>query len=483
MRNRSRTTFRLGTRSPFITNTVYPYMPDLDSKSTGFVGDDAQLLKEDDSVIEDVIALRPEVRVDPVTGSWKRIKYRKIPYASGRLGANSAKLLRPNHPCHHVKTRVEYPKDITVVDSRTIGSGPPFERTITRTVDHADGASVIKDNISFTPDPSTVAWSSSSGFYTASDFRVHDWFALTSSFNEACDQFIPSNLMVGEDIAENAIFVEAFKAVLNPTRAVARLIKAGLQSGRKVRKMNLGQASRYISKNSANTFLGYNFGVKPAVEDIEKALHSHRKVRDRMAHLHRNAGRFVPIRVRSELWSDVSNVPLSAPLSLPETGYEWQCVNKVTTATIGAYGRVREDLNFEDTWSAYLQYFGINKILGLAWELIPFSFLLDWFTNTQEYINFYGRLNAVSPFTELTRLWASEKRETWEQLYCIPGYSPSRQLTIESPVDPFVVANRYITDYSRYITIPDVSGVVDLSALGLFHSLASASLIVQQIPR
>jgi hypothetical protein len=352
-----------------------------------------------------------------------------------------------------------------------------------RTANHHDGATVILDNSSFTPDPADKAWSTSSGAYTSDAFRTHDWFALMSQFDEACDQFIPSSFLAGEDIAQSDIFIDAIKAVVNPTRAIKVLIDLGLMFRKKVSRMNLGQASRFLAKNAANSDLYYNFGIKPAINDIRSALSAHQKVERRMRYLAGNSGRFVPVRVRKALSCGITNVPLDSSSSSVNTHFQWQCLSKESVAVIGAWGRVREDLNFGESWSAYLQYFGINKIVGLAWELIPFSFVVDWFTNAQERINYYTRLRTGGPFTEISRLWASERKEIVEELYCIPGYHPSRTRHIVSPSDPFVVCKRHITDYSRFTKIPDVSGVVDLSTLGSFHILRTGSLIVQRLSK
>jgi hypothetical protein len=308
--------------------------------------------------------------------------------------------------------------------------------------------------------------------YTAGSYRGHDWFSLMSQFDEACNSFITSKFMLGEDIKENDIFVDAIKSVINPSHAIRTLLKGIVSHVKHYRGKTLGQAASILSKGGANAYLSYNLGIKPAISDIKAVLDAHSNVASRMDYFNQNAGEFIPIRVKQSLDSDVSNTP-------PTRTSDWQkyitCESKNTTATIGCYGRVRQDLNFADTWSAYLQYFGINKIVGLAWELIPCSFMVDWIFNARERINYYTRLNTGGPFTEFRGMCSSEKTQLTELLVMAPGFETF------SPTDPFAVAKQVTTEYKRLLDIPDTSGVITTQALGLFHLITSGSIILQRL--
>lgn len=441
-----------------------------------------------DSDISDVLAYRPQVVVDPLTGQWERIKNPKSPFGSNTIRARQAALsglyLKPVHRCFHDQTKIELKYNLDCSFSSISSPGNPvFERLNTWSLKYLDGASLLYDNVRFLTDVDSVLQSSSASYYTASEFRKHDWFALTDAFNEACDQFIPSSFLAGEDMAQCGIFIDALKLVLNPTRAIPNLIKAGLRLSKKSRRGNLGQMSKHLLRNSANANLLWQFGIKPAINDIKAVLNAHESVGMRLSELRRHAGQFIPVRVRRKIPSSIDNSPLSVPDGSQSTKFEWQCSEKYSLGVISAFGRVREDLNFGDDWSAYLQYFGINKVVGLAWELIPFSFVVDWFTNAQERINELTRSRTGGPFCEIRNLCASEKNVLVEDLYCVPGYNYTLGMPMVTPNDPFVVATRHTTSYNRYNSIPDASGVVDLSTLGLFHLLTSGSLIVQKLFR
>jgi hypothetical protein len=419
----------------------------------------------------------PEVYVDPISGRWRRYRRSRSPIVE--IGGHQEGLMRsqlkPVHRCVHSKIDYKLLTGLTfALESHDFAGNYLYDRDTTNTYSNCDGGQVISllsaASINDTLTGSNIR-------FTAGDYLNHDWFAIMSSFNESCDQFIHSSTLIGESIIENAIFVDAFKLVINPTSAIKTLIKLG-QRFKRHRKMNLGQMSQKLMKGSANANLFYQFGIKPAISDIRDAFHAHERVSQRLKILRSNAGRYIPIRVKDELFSSHSN---ELPATDDTLDFQWTMRHKRSIAHAGAWGRVRSDLQFSDTWSAYLQYFGINKMVGLVWELIPFSFVVDWFTNTQERINYYTRDRTGGPFEDICNVYSSVKQEELLELNLVPGRFPAMANTyITVPSSHMPIVERLSTYYTRIPSIPDTSGVFDFSALGLFHALTSGSLIIQR---
>jgi hypothetical protein len=227
--------------------------------------------------------------------------------------------------------------------------------------------------------------------------------------------------------------------------------------------------------------LTWSFGIRPAISDILDTLNAHQKVSKRLKYFRSYPGRYVPIRVRKELLSSCDEVPGANPNPSFNDDFQWFTTNKSSTGVIGCWGRLREDLSFADDWTAYLQYFGINKVIGLAWELIPFSFVLDWFTNAQERINSLTRFHTGSPYSQFTNFWSSTKEQSTQKLFFIPGRDSSFGGPTTSPSSAYPVATIVETEYIRTSSIPDTSGVFDFSALGLFHGITAGGLIIQRL--
>jgi hypothetical protein len=369
------------------------------------------------------------------------------------------------HPCSHTSISMSLKQDeITYDTGHGIGC-----IAATTTYHFANGLTAFKYLINEDPIHYLAVTSKN---YTSSSFHAHDWFALTDAFNEACDSFVPSSFLLGEDIAECGIFVDALKLIFNPSRAVPLLIKHVLDAG--MEKATLGAIARQI-KRSSNALLSYRFGVKPAISDIIAALNAHNEVSFRMQYLRENAGDLIPVHVQRKLPCVVTN------FAIPNNSAVIVCDEKSSIASISALARVREDLNFNDTWSAYLQYFGINKIIGLAWELIPFSFVVDWFTNAQERINSLTRLHTGDPFTEVRGLCYTTKTVLEES--CMYRPTSINSHTVIRPDVPVKLWTAKSVSYNRSLVSPDVSSVLDFSALGSSQYTSLGALLLQRVLR
>lgn len=373
------------------------------------------------------------------------------------------------HRCVHTKTIISDFDDMVHKARRTI-SGDKYRLY---TYVHRNGSFLLRNNILGSAPMTSGRWNSLN--YSADAYRTPDWFALLDSFHEATNSLIPSSTLVGESLYENAIFVDAFKILLNPSSAVKVLIPRLKKVWK--RGMTLGGLRR-TTKDGANAYLGYQFGVRPAIQEIRNALSAHSIVQGRLNWLSQNAGNFVPIRVRANLPSSVVNE------DKPSSGLaevKVLCDSKDTTATISAWLKVREDLNYASQWSAYVQYFGLQKAAGLLWELVPLSFVIDWFTDAQEYINRYFSPPVVNPFYGMRSLSHSVKQRLSESVWVGSGYYRSEdQSVVEEPSDAFRVCTRVTSSYTRSPSLPETSGFVDFSNLGLFHYITLGTMLLQK---
>jgi len=308
---------------------------------------------------------------------------------------------------------------------------------------------------------------------SSQDYLHHDWFSLFSKFDESMKEFIPSSFLVGEDMAENDIFIDAFKLILNPTRALKVLVKNLKNFSTKYTSRNLGGYVKAL-KSTTDGHLLYKFAIAPAIDDFQLVMAAHIAVSSRLAYLRQARGTYVPIRVSKRLASAVSHLPL--PTSKGET-YKYVS-DRYALAVIFAMGRCRDDLSFNDTWSAYLQYFGINKMVGLAWELVPMSFVIDWFTNCQERINYLTRLDTGSPFSEVTCLGHSLKKVSMEDLFIVPPDSSVFGLPRASS-EAIHLASRSVSHYERIPGLPDTSGIISLDYLGPSRISSLGEIIFQ----
>jgi hypothetical protein len=310
-----------------------------------------------------------------------------------------------------------------------------------------------------------------------------DWVSLKDAFYEACDTYLQPSFLIGEDIAESDVFVEAFKTILNPSRAVRNLVKF-LKPHRLPTRSSFGDAVAYARKLS-DASLSYNFGIKPAIEDVKSLLDAHKSVRDKLRFLRENKGKFVRFGVKQKHKAyNAPNLP-SGPYTSASDVYKVYDGLSTNIGRISAYGRVRNDINTKGDWTAYAQYFGIEHIVGLAWELIPYSFLVDWVTNAQERLRNLTRLHFGGPFSEITGLSASLKETVETSVIVTPGYIATgwynRALWFYDITKPFPVAYGHFQRYRRWLLPPDESTIFTPGDGKFFHFLTGGSLLVQKL--
>lgn len=372
------------------------------------------------------------------------------------------------HPCDHTITRIKPSSDIIVksVD-------PTYYNTHTYT-----GAAALHEAYGTTGSaPETlinVLKSTGSVNGEGGAFLYPDWYALLTKWHDACNSIVPSSSLLGESMVENAIFVDAFKTLLNPSR----VLKIFLERARAVAKRGstLGKVSG-ILRNASDAHLSYNFGIRPAISQIRDVLAAHRKVSNRLTFLRMNAGNYIPVQVRSfapSSNSDYTYTGTSTVKILREKGL---------LSCISALAKVRPDLDFRQDWRAYWEYFGLNKVISLGWELIPFSFVLDWFTNAGDYVARHTTPSLDSPFYNIRNLCHSTKEfRKYDFEWSKNKTFSSLGATIVSEAN-VVIGSLEISRYIRATGLPETSGAISFSHLGLFHGVTSGALLLQRFLR
>lgn len=311
---------------------------------------------------------------------------------------------------------------------------------------------------------------------TVGVYHSHDWFALLDQWHEACNNLMSPDTNLGESIVENGIFVDAFKTVLNPSRGLKYLCEyvKGNLGNRKY--SGLGKVGKLL-RDTSDTSLSYKFGVKPALEEVRRMLSAQKVVGKRMKYLRENVGGYVPIRARQTLPSGVTVPPDAFDGNHVSLVYD----TRESTAVISALGKIRPDLSYAGDWQAYVQYFGLHKVFGLAWELVPFSFVIDWVTNAQEYVNKYMTPKYDSPFYNIRNICHSVRQRTTSTLVMSKAFRYSTwSATRPAGSEPVGLCRLTETIYNRAPGLPSTSGSVDFSRLGLFHGITSGSLLLQK---
>jgi hypothetical protein len=311
---------------------------------------------------------------------------------------------------------------------------------------------------------------------TAEVYHDADWFALLDTWHEKCNNLMTPDTNIGESIVENGVFVDAFKTVLNPSRALKYLIEFVRGNLGNKKYSSIGKVGKLL-RDTSDASLSYKFGIKPALEEVRRMLTAQRTVNIHLKYLRENAGGYIPIRARQIVPSGVTD-----PGSVLDGDVIVKVIDKrEVVAIISALGKVRPDLSYAKDWQAYVQYFGLHKVFGLAWELIPFSFVIDWVTNCQEYVNKYMTPHYDGPYMNIRNICHSTRYTTSSKLMMGKDYTYSTwAATRPGGSEPVELCRFVESAYTRTPGLPSSSGGIDITRLGLFHGVTSGSLLIQK---
>lgn len=174
-------------------------------------------------------------------------------------------------------------------------------------------------------------------------------------------------------------------------------------------------------KNAHNLWLEYSYGWIPLVSDVYDVLEFQKK----------NAP---TARIRKKMRSGQNN---SYEASQPDFHCEIRTTHDIRTQHVAAVGA---KVRIEDAGWAFLNQFDISNPLSLAWELLPYSFVVDWFIPVGDFLRIQNSLAGVT----LVNPYSVSK--TLIKYNCTVRIVPSN-----SPLDEYQVEGSEASAYSEYV--------------------------------
>nr|URG15149.1 MAG: maturation protein [Leviviridae sp.] len=179
-------------------------------------------------------------------------------------------------------------------------------------------------------------------------------------------------------------------------------------------------------KGLGSDYLNYQFGWKPFIGDLIKAYNLQKNIEKRIAFIRKNNGKWIrragTIKYETSMERVTGTGHIITPV-LPSPFYQGfvanQTYEKIITLTdkIWYEGMMKyyiPQLNVdraEDVWSSPLlrKLYGLELTPSLLWELMPWSWLMDWFasygTVIDNIVNYaYDQLTAKYAYVMRTRI-------------------------------------------------------------------------------
>lgn len=186
-------------------------------------------------------------------------------------------------------------------------------------------------------------------------------------------------------------------------------------------KMTVRQFDRFATRarkqahDTGAAYLSWHFGWKPFVQDVIKVVHGVRNFDTKMAKIRKENGQWIHRRgtlrnttTRSTSGSGACIYPRSTAY-FPSTVMSY---DTTTTEYVGFSGCFRyyvpglEDRTYLGRARTYIRAFGLNLTPKLVWNLVPWTWMANWFSNVGQVVGNYSDINEhqlVAKYAYITR--------------------------------------------------------------------------------
>lgn len=173
---------------------------------------------------------------------------------------------------------------------------------------------------------------------------------------------------------------EALRGMVHPLRslrkATGNMLDSLMKKGRRRGPWPIKEAKKVAS----DTWLEFSFGIKPTVSDIEDAARACARISITQP----------PRNFVSHTAYGVNTVPVNDNVTTGSGYLRVRRRKQIRNEYVGVkfYGTIGNDA-LDEGARAFLNTFGISwgEVVPTVWELIPYSFLVDYFTNAGEVIS------------------------------------------------------------------------------------------------
>ena len=141
----------------------------------------------------------------------------------------------------------------------------------------------------------------------------------------------------------------------------------------------------------ANAWLEYRYAIRPLVFEMKSCLEALKKIITKKS---RQTARGKDVVLEDN--SSIVTHTYSKPVSTTVTATYRRTVKSAITCRAGVLFQIEDDLD------ALLAVWGIDQPLESAWELVPFSFIIDWFFSVGDTISAWSVNPSLTPLASWT---------------------------------------------------------------------------------
>lgn len=234
-----------------------------------------------------------------------------------------------------------------------------------------------------------------------------NWWQTTLPHKEAADFFNSGG--VGTEVLLPNFLIE-----LPSIKSTFSFVKQGLKKGRDV-----------VDKTAligSGGFLSYNYGIAPLIADLKAIGGYVESLQKRLEWLLANDGKVVSLDFRKSLYKPSATVSVTA-------SHYWNVVEYSQSYHAFCRWTVRYD-PVRSAWEKlkyFNRYFGTTRLLSVAWEALPYSFLIDYVTNIGSLLTQLELPTSLDPSCEGVG-WSQKETMVLDLKYRPPGGLPHTRI-------------------------------------------------------
>lgn len=266
------------------------------------------------------------------------------------------------------------------------------------------------------------------------------------------------------------------------------------------------ESLRWGLKDLSSSYLGATFGVRPLIDDVTNWLLKYYEIYAK-ANWYRLIADGHPHRISAATPSVTTenDAPFSARILAGSggNGFPWNCIpgrrmpgrvvsSTTTRGILSAMVSIEPKSPMHQVSATIASVLGLNAPLSTVWDVIPFSFVADWFLPIGETIRrldnrIFGSLASRTARYRIHSRWHTIWTEEFSGIeldeYDLTGLKIPGNWIVDSGTFERARKGEFIHTYERYRGWPDINPFPPRKGWSLFASITSGALLLQRLLR